>query len=284
MKLRMIYGASNLDDIFTIDGDILVECDKDATGTITIPNGVKIIGDHAFTFCKNIKNIVIPNGVTSIGDSAFLWCYGLTSVTLPDSVTSIGSNAFDCCKSLTSVKIPYGVTSIEHSTFYRCESLTSVTIPDSVTSIGNNAFESCINLTSITIPDSVTSIGGYAFTNCYNLTSVSMPSTGIEIASTAFSESYDNKIALTFEDSYMGDQVDDIFERACNAVKIWCEPSTQNGIGSATFYTKNDKFLSEYDFQDLCKQIQRIWYSNHGVKSKVLSDIKKWLKTNVLSQ
>ena len=98
-------------------------------------------------------DITIPDGVKKIRDGAFGGCSSLSSVAIPDSVTSIGNSAFASCSSLTSVIIGDGVTSIGDDTFYGCENLTSVTIGDSVTSIGSYAFYFCDSLTSVHISD-----------------------------------------------------------------------------------------------------------------------------------
>ncbi len=47
----------------------------------TIPDGVKVIGDYAFSNCTGLASVTIPNSVTSIGAGAFYGCTGLTSVT-----------------------------------------------------------------------------------------------------------------------------------------------------------------------------------------------------------
>ena len=68
---------------------------------ITIPEGVTVIGNHAFSGCKNITHISLPTTVTSMGDSAFSGCAGLISCSIPAGVTSIGYHAFYGCKKLT---------------------------------------------------------------------------------------------------------------------------------------------------------------------------------------
>ena len=60
--------------------------------SITIPNGVKTIGDYAFAYC-NFTSINIPNNVETIGEYAFKGC-DLQTVTLGFSVQSIGNYAF----------------------------------------------------------------------------------------------------------------------------------------------------------------------------------------------
>ena len=136
----------------------------------SVPQGIQVIGNHAFFSCESLTSVTIPDSVTNIGDSAFTGCSSLTSVTIPDSVTSIGNHAFFSCESLTSVTIPDSITRIGRWTFSDCKALTSVTIPNSVTSIEDCAFSNCTSLASVTIPDSVTRILFHAFLSCDSLT------------------------------------------------------------------------------------------------------------------
>lgn len=109
---------------------------------------------------KGLTSVTIPNGVKEIGNNAFS-NNQLTHVEIPNSVTLIGTGAF-ANNELASVDIPYGVVTIGHTAFIK-NKLTSVDIPNSVTSIKMYAFQSNY-LTSVTIPDSVTSIGEGVFT------------------------------------------------------------------------------------------------------------------------
>ena len=60
------------------------------------------IGSGAFAEC-NLTSVTIPDGVKSIGNNAFYCCINLTSVTIGNSVTSIGNWAFDSCEKLTNI-------------------------------------------------------------------------------------------------------------------------------------------------------------------------------------
>ena len=140
-----------------------------------------------FSACKKLKTVTVPNSVTKIGEHAFRDCHSLTNVTIPDSVTEIGWWAFTDCHSLMNVTIPNSVTEIRWGAFIDCYSLTNVTIPNSVTKIGGYAFHDCHSLTNVTIPDSVTEIGCWAFTDCHSLTNVTIPNSVIEIEGGAFS-------------------------------------------------------------------------------------------------
>ena len=68
-------------------------------------NGIQVTAtaDDAFHGCEDLTSITIPDGVTIIGENAFYDCSNLTSITIPDSVISIGYGAFNKCSSLTSI-------------------------------------------------------------------------------------------------------------------------------------------------------------------------------------
>jgi hypothetical protein len=126
--------------------------------SVTIPNGVEIIGEGAFAANK-LTSVTIPDSVRFISQYAFGWNQ-LSSVTVPNSVESIGEGAF-VMNQLTQLTIPDSVKMIEFVAF-AANKLTSLTLPDSVTAIGESAFWEN-QLSSLTLPNSVTSIGVYAF-------------------------------------------------------------------------------------------------------------------------
>ena len=166
--------------------------------SVTIPNSVTSIRDHAFYGC-NIKSVTIGNSVSIIESGAFTDCYYLESVYITDleawckiEFQNYSSNPLYCAhhlylngEKLNDLVIPNSVTSIRDYAFYGCSGLTSVTIPNSVTTIGSSAFSDCSGLASVTIPNSVTSIGSYAFFGCSRLTSVTIPNSVTSIGSNA---------------------------------------------------------------------------------------------------
>lgn len=152
----------------------------ETTGTITkyvesdtvvvIPskiNGVTVetIGHAAFEKSA-VTSVTIPDSVTAILDHAFANCFQLTNISIPNSVTSIGFSAFEHCTSLKSITLPSSLRNISMFLFHNCSQLTTIQIPDSVLSIQDYAFGNCISLETIHIPVSVTSIGNRAFAGC----------------------------------------------------------------------------------------------------------------------
>ena len=115
---------------------------------LVIPEGVTSIG-FAFRGCSSLSSITIPEGVKEIGESAFNGCSFLTSITIPKSVAIISYRAFYNCSRLTDITIPEGVKSIGEEAFYGCSSLTSIVIPESMTGIGVDAFYGCENLKTV---------------------------------------------------------------------------------------------------------------------------------------
>lgn len=81
-------------DTFVIAGNhILVKYNGEAS-EVSVPDGVRIIGDEAFRNHTELVSVKMPDSVTAIGISAFRDCKGLTSVTIPDSVKEIKAHAF----------------------------------------------------------------------------------------------------------------------------------------------------------------------------------------------
>ena len=226
--------------VYSKDGKQLIEVkDKEELGCYvedlecyTIKEGTEIICDHAFAFCKSLRQITIPNSVTSIGKGAFSLCDSLRQINIPNSVTSIGERAFSCCESLRQIIIPDSVTKIGNDTFSSCKSLKHVSIPNSVTNIGERAFELCESLRQIIIPESVTNIGNGAFGFCKFLKQVSIPNSVTSIGEEAFSHC----------DSLRQINIPDSVITIGNAAFIGCEflkqvsiPNSVTSIGEKAF-------------------------------------------------
>ena len=82
-----------------------------------LPREDAAIGDYAFFFCPELKEIAIPEGVKVFRDGAFSSCQKLERVSLPASLKTIGRLAFLGCSSLKEIAIPEGVTEIADDAF-----------------------------------------------------------------------------------------------------------------------------------------------------------------------
>lgn len=100
-----------------------------------IPNGVKIIGEHAFAKSR-IEKLEIPSSLEEIETQAFFDCKNLKEIVIPGNVKKIGHDAFRA-SALERVVVQEGVESIGSSAFGNCRELRSVSLPASVRTLGS---------------------------------------------------------------------------------------------------------------------------------------------------
>ncbi len=136
--------------------------DRSGISYISIPSAT-LIGDYAFSDCKNLKSITLPNNLKTLNRCAFQGCTKLESVSLPESLTCISSYLFANCESLKVITLPNNLKTINNNAFGGCINLESVTFNNGLEEIGDSAFERCSALTNITIPESLKSISGCCF-------------------------------------------------------------------------------------------------------------------------
>lgn len=124
---------------------------------ITIPNGIKSIGDLAFYECPNLQDIVIPASVTHIGEFAFGYRGAYTSCKprrirfKPNSqLTRIGEGAF-CHANIRSISLPDRLEYIDDYAFLFGGDFTKIEFPPTVTQVGRDAFAHCDAITTIKI-------------------------------------------------------------------------------------------------------------------------------------
>lgn len=144
---------------------------------VTIPAGVETIGSYAFSGCRNAKfNPALPETLTAIGDYAFQNCANLYAVTLPASLQTIGDHAFEASNVQEAV-LPAGLKTIGAYAFRHCSNITRVTLPDGLTTLGEGAFQQCEALVTADLmnPMDITSIPRYAFDGCSGLRNVYLP-------------------------------------------------------------------------------------------------------------
>lgn len=104
---------------FCIDNGVLWDFkDEEFHTRISIPYGVRVIGEAVFAHNEFIYDVVLPDTVERIEREAFADCYSLSHVKIPDGVTYIGPYAFADCRNLISISIPESVTEIDLSAFW----------------------------------------------------------------------------------------------------------------------------------------------------------------------
>lgn len=158
--------------LLTKDMDMLCQCPAGMRGEVIIPNTVETIADSAFSWCENLTGtLTIADSVKKIGNYAFFNCSGFDSLELSKDLLSIGDDAFYACTGFKGqLTLPSRLEAIGDRAFCLCTGLSeNLIIPTGVTSIGEGAFCYCYSLTGTSIPSSVELIGRQAFAFCADM-------------------------------------------------------------------------------------------------------------------
>lgn len=109
--------------------------------SVSIPAGVKYIGDEAFMFCSDLSGVTIGEGVQRIGEAAFRNCKLSQGLRFADGskLKSIGKLAF-YLTTVSSVTLPEGLEYLGEMAFEPIHRLASIVLPSSIAELGNNAF------------------------------------------------------------------------------------------------------------------------------------------------
>ena len=100
-----LTSASIASTVTSIDNQAFSECGKLETVTFTDADNSHLthIRPNAFANCVKLSSITIPEGVREIGEFAFVCCSALVSATLPSTLSTMGVHVFRDCTSLASV-------------------------------------------------------------------------------------------------------------------------------------------------------------------------------------
>ena len=201
------------DGVFTHDGDfnVLISVGDNTKETYQIPDFIHGLGNNVFQSNTNLGYITIPQGVKSIGNYAFHGCYGLHVIgnlspltingisheygygyamwylgeVFNDVLIDVSSEAIDGVLYYNVVnsdsdellgKIAYGLTA---------DCGTNVVLQAGTTSIAYKAFEGAA-FSSITLPEQVWLIQYKAFNNCTGITSLTVNTSKLTISKDMF--------------------------------------------------------------------------------------------------
>ena len=171
------------DSCYIIKNDLLMTEDEKEViyafgkGAITVPDGVTVIRQHAFSFSP-AKEIILPNSLEKIEERAFANSESLLSITIPRSVTEIGDSAFKNCKLLKAVIFDHCTLHVDdHNYWYifsNCNSLTRIELP-CLDAVPNYMFAECSNLQTVIIAAGTKQINEGVFRQTKKLKEIYIP-------------------------------------------------------------------------------------------------------------
>lgn len=127
-------------------------------GTLTLHNGIKVIGARAFKNSKFKGELNLPTELELISNECFWNCDFSGRLVLPKTLRAIGSRAFENNWRLSGiVEIPEGLMNIGAGAFARCRSIEGVILPESLETIkyesgwseDGGAFQDCFGINRV---------------------------------------------------------------------------------------------------------------------------------------
>lgn len=157
--------------LYTLDNDYKVDAENpyanrvpagnNTITSISLPDGVTTISQHAFYGLTELKTVYLPDTLKTIGSYAFYGDNKLEEINL-ETVESISPYAFNGCSSLNNIKLTK-IFSIGSYAFQKCSSLESLDL-STLRNTGIGAFADCSNLKTITTTE-LTKLSNYMFYN-----------------------------------------------------------------------------------------------------------------------
>ncbi len=215
-----------------------------------------VLGDVYASYKGEDNSVSVPAGIKTIGNRAFYRNPNIASVSMPNSVKSIGEFAF-ARSALSNINLPNGLQSIDYAAFYKCPNLTDVNIPSTVSSIALGAFDGTPFLSGwkdggagdylvvgdgvllsykgtdkkVMIPENVKHIAAGAFAKNGNIESVVIPSNVEDIGEEAFGN------CSSLKELVMAEGVKNIEDRAFSGsdLKVVAIPDSVESIGLSAF-------------------------------------------------
>lgn len=147
---------------------------------VTIPVGVSTVSRNLFNGCDALTGVVFQGHIQNIGEEAFYFCKQLKNVEFQAGLSGrIAARAFSYCTALEAFDFSVGITEINESAFDQCEKLSSVTFPEGLGYLGGSAFRKTA-VKEVYIPESVTRIGYDPFVSCDELEHITLHTAAAE--------------------------------------------------------------------------------------------------------
>ena len=177
--------------LVTKNGRKLIAVPAGRTGSLTVPEGIEVIGFGAFEDSQLSEIKFLDNAnILSFGYRAFYNADGITEMHIPASVVAIDYYAFAMCDNLQKVTFAEdnNLKGVYEGAFYGCKNLSDIMLPDSIVEISDFAFYGCRKLTDVPVSETtqLKGIYDYAFAYAGFSGDYTTPETLIDIGPYAF--------------------------------------------------------------------------------------------------
>lgn len=143
--------------LYTADRKTLIYCSiKGDSETIDVPEGVTLIGKHAFYLCDRLKKIVLPESLERMENNPFSGCSKLEienhskAYFIKDDVIYNGfrTAVIGTLNKIRSKRLVLldGIKTINRNSFWNCKGIEEIVFPKSLEDIGYNPFVGCSNI------------------------------------------------------------------------------------------------------------------------------------------
>ena len=110
-------------------------------------------GSKLLKYVGTAEAVSIPDGVKEIGEEAFAGNDNLVKVTIGGQVEKVGYRAFADCRNLRTISVGDTVAEVETAAFSNNPELRNVTIGTGLKKVGSGAFAGCGSLSGLSLND-----------------------------------------------------------------------------------------------------------------------------------
>ena len=177
------------------------------TESISCPNGVRRIGDRAFSGCHCLSSLTLNEGLESLGSEACMRCARLATLMLPATLSNVGTMVTGVPGGTmgldrTQLRVSPGNERLfidENLVVYRRDTrglalLDASSFPGGVLCVKPGTYKVCkgaaashAGITQVVLPHGVETLEAGAFNGCSGLAAINLPQTLASIGEDAFS-------------------------------------------------------------------------------------------------